>query len=453
MKVADKKVLVIGAAKSGIAASKFLASQGAQVIINDIKSNLELIEVEKELESFKNIETLWGRQPEITSIKPDFIVVSPGISLDIPPLKEASLRGIPIIGELELAFCFSHSPFVAITGTNGKTTTTTLIGQLFQDAGRNVLVGGNIGLPLISQVDRFDQKDIIVAEASSFQLETINLFKPKVAAILNITPDHLDRHKTLDEYIRCKGQIFKNQVAEDYLILNYDDKIVRKLAPQVESKVIYFSRKNKLETGVYLKEDEIYISIDNFIEKVCNKGDIYIKGNHNLENAMAAIAVGFIMGLDRKQIKSTLEIFPGVSHRLEYVTEINNVKYINDSKGTNPDASIKALESFQQPIVLIAGGKNKGSNFGEIAKIIKEKVKELVLVGEAAPEIREAMEEQNFTNYYLTSSFEEAVYKAHNLAIPGDIVLLSPACASWDMFNSYEERGDYFKELVFKLRR
>ncbi|NLT96124.1 MAG: UDP-N-acetylmuramoyl-L-alanine--D-glutamate ligase [Clostridia bacterium] len=451
MDVKSKKVLVMGAARSGIAASKFLKAHGAHVILTDIKPAEKMADVEKELAG-SGIETLWGQQPELKEINPDFIVVSPGIPLNIPPLSLAVKLQIPVISELELAYKFSKTPFIAVTGTNGKTTTTSLVGQLFQDVGRKVVVGGNIGLPLISQVENLTPQNLIVAEVSSFQLESTIDFKPRVAIILNITPDHLDRHGSMEAYRSIKAKIFANQTEEDFLVLNYDDPLVKELAFRAKSHVIFFSRKNKLEEGVYLDGGNLVINIGEGPVHISRPEEISIKGGHNLENAMAAVAAGYMMGLEPEEIRKTLISFPGVAHRLEFVAEINGVKYINDSKGTNSDASIKAIEAFQEPLILIAGGRNKGSDFVDLAQKIKERVSKLILVGEAKDEIKSAVLKNGFSDIYEAGDFQEAVNIASSLARAGDIVLLSPACASFDMFNNYEERGDAFKELVLSLR-
>ena len=295
-------------------------------------------------------------------------------------------------------------------------------------------------------------QSLIVAEVSSFQLESTIEFKPRVAIILNITPDHLDRHGSMEAYQAIKAKVFKNQTEEDFLVLNYDDHLVKELAHRAKSHVIFFSRKNKLEEGVYLEDGQLAINIGEGPVHICDPAEISIKGSHNLENAMAAVAAGYMMGLEPEEIRNTLVSFPGVPHRLEFVAEINGVKYINDSKGTNSDASIKALESFQEPLVLIAGGRNKGSDFVDFAQKIKEKVSKLILVGESKEEIKAAVLKSGFSNIYEAEDFRDAVNKAYSLANVGDVVLLSPACASFDMFNNFEERGNVFKELVLSLR-
>ncbi|MFZ7104950.1 MAG: UDP-N-acetylmuramoyl-L-alanine--D-glutamate ligase [Peptococcaceae bacterium] len=448
---AGQKVLIMGAARSGIAASKFLSLEGMEVILTDIKPAQEMQVIQKEIAPYK-IKTIWGQQPNIKKIAPDYIVTSPGIPLSVPPLIEAQCKGIPIIGEIELAFRYSQAPFIAVTGTNGKTTTTALIGQLFTDAGRKVVIGGNIGRPLINDVGQLTPRDLIVAEVSSFQLETIDTFKPRIAVFLNLTPDHLDRHGSMEAYKAVKARIFKNQTDEDFLILNYDDGQIKDLAYHAKSQVIFFSRRNKLEEGVYIAGDDLVIDIGEGPVPICKIREINIKGNHNLENAMAAAAAGYILSLEPEEIRASFVSFPGVPHRLEIVRELNGVKYINDSKGTNPDASIKALEAFDEPIILITGGKNKGNDFSDFAALIKAKVKELIVVGEAREEIIKAVQAQGFTKIRRAEGYADAVSLAAKLANTGDIVLLSPACASFDMFNNYEQRGDTFKQLVLQVR-
>jgi UDP-N-acetylmuramoylalanine--D-glutamate ligase len=313
------------------------------------------------------------------------------------------------------------------------------------------IVGGNIGLPLVEEVIRLSPEHLVVAEVSSFQLESINKFKPHVAAILNITPDHLDRHYTMEGYVAAKTRILENQEPEDFAVLNYDDILTRLPATKTRAQRIFFSRQRTLNRGVYVSNQQIVVNLDDQEIPIIPVKEIRIPGSHNLENALAAVACTFILGIDPAIIASTLREFAGVAHRLEFVTEINKVQYINDSKGTNPDAAIKALEAFPNPLVLIAGGKNKGSDFTEFASKIRERVRILVLIGQAAPDIRDAVEKTGFREIYPAATFQEAVFTAARLANPGDVVLLSPACASWDMFNSYEERGDLFKKLVLAL--
>ncbi|MBQ2448808.1 MAG: UDP-N-acetylmuramoyl-L-alanine--D-glutamate ligase [Peptococcaceae bacterium] len=441
-----EKVLVIGAARSGLAGAEFLAKQGNQVVLTDMKQAVQVDNLAELGVSF-----VWGEQPDVEAIKPDYIVMSPGVPLTIPPVKYAKEHGIPVIGELELAYRNCKAPFAAITGTNGKTTTTTLIGELMKKTGRQVFVGGNIGVPIITYADKLQEEDIVVAEVSSFQLETVESFCPHLALMINLTPDHLDRHGDMAGYLAAKARIFENQKESDYLVLNYDDEALRELAPQSRGKVIFFSQKHKLEEGVYLDGSQVMLALNGESLFICNADEIAIKGKHNLENSMGAIAFAYLSGVHAEDIRDVLMTFQGVEHRLEPVRTLNEVLYINDSKGTNPDSTIKAIEAYDRPIVIILGGKNKGVPFTELAGLVKERVKKAVLVGQAKEELAEALDAADFNDYVRTESFEEAVTKAAELAEPGDIVLLSPACTSWDMFSSFEERGRLFKKLVMEL--
>lgn len=440
------KVLVIGAARSGLAGAEFLAKQGNQVVLTDMKQAVQVDNLTELGVSF-----VWGEQPDVEAIKPDYIVMSPGVPLTIPPVKYAKEHGIPVIGELELAYRNCKAPFAAITGTNGKTTTTTLIGELMKKTGRQVFVGGNIGVPIITYADKLQEEDIVVAEVSSFQLETVESFCPHLALMINLTPDHLDRHGDMAGYLAAKARIFENQKESDYLVLNYDDEALRELAPQSRGKVIFFSQKHKLEEGVYLDGRKVMLALNGESLFICNADEIAIKGKHNLENAMGAIVFAYLSGVRAEDIRDVLMTFQGVEHRLEPVRTLNEVLYINDSKGTNPDSTIKAIEAYDRPIVIILGGKNKGVPFTELAGLVKQRVKKAVLVGQAKEELAEALDAADFNDYVRTESFEEAVTKAAELAEPGDIVLLSPACTSWDMFSSFEERGRLFKKLVMEL--
>jgi UDP-N-acetylmuramoylalanine--D-glutamate ligase len=440
------KVLVIGAARSGLAGAEFLAKQGNQVVLTDMKQAVQVDNLAELGVSF-----VWGEQPDVEAIKPDYIVMSPGVPLTIPPVKYAKEHGIPVIGELELAYRNCKAPFAAITGTNGKTTTTTLIGELMKKTGRQVFVGGNIGVPIITYADKLQEEDIVVAEVSSFQLETVESFCPHLALMINLTPDHLDRHGDMAGYLAAKARIFENQKESDYLVLNYDDEALRELAPQSRGKVIFFSQKHKLEEGVYLDGSQVMLALNGESLFICNADEIAIKGKHNLENSMGAIAFAYLSGVRAEDIRDVLMTFQGVEHRLEPVRTLNEVLYINDSKGTNPDSTIKAIEAYDRPIVIILGGKNKGVPFTELAGLVKQRVKKAVLVGQAKEELAEALDAADFSDYVRTESFEEAVTKAAELAEPGDIVLLSPACTSWDMFSSFEERGRLFKKLVMEL--
>lgn len=449
MELKNKQVLVIGAGKSGLAVAGFLTAKGAHVTLADsapVSPGEEL----KRLAA-RGVNLSLGGYPEVKRGNFDLVVMSPGIPLTVEPARSALEHGIELTGEIELAYRFSRAPLVAITGTNGKTTTTALLGEIFKNAGKNTLVGGNIGNPLITDAERYGQNDLIVAEISSFQLETTSSFKPKVALILNITPDHLDRHKSMDGYVNAKAKIFANQKPDDFTVLNYDDPLTASLAGKTKGRVIFFSRRAVLEEGVYVKEGRIIANLGGTEEFICGQDEIGIPGAHNLENALAAVAAARSLGVATDSLVNTLKTFKGVAHRLEFVAEIDGVRYINDSKGTNPDASIKALEAYPQKIVLIAGGKNKGSDFGPFAEKIKERVRVLVVLGQSAGAIADAVRDRGFENILYAKDLKDAVFLASQAAEPGDIVLLSPACASWDMFKSFEERGDLFKELVLGL--
>lgn len=449
--VKGKKVLVVGIARSGAAVARFLADKGTRVVLTDQKPKDQLVDTLKDIPA--GVEVIAGEYPDYGSGDFDFLVVSPGVPLHIPPVKRAFDLRIPVLSELELAYRFSTSRLVAVTGTNGKTTTTTLIGEMFRKAGKRVCIGGNIGLPLALEVEKCGRDDVIVAEVSSFQLECIHKFKPRVSVILNFTPDHLDRHGTMENYIAAKARIFENQDAGDFTVLNYDDPGVRLMETKTSGRVIFFSREHKLEEGIFVEDGQIIVKVGEKPETVCPVKEIFIKGAHNVENSLAATAAAYVMGVPAFVIGLVLREFRGVSHRLELVAEIDGTRFVNDSKGTNPDASIKALEAYDEPIVLLAGGRNKGGDFTEFARKVREKVRSLVVFGECRDEIRKAVAKTGFTRIHEAGTFEEAVAIAAREAGRGEIVLLSPACASWDMFKDFEERGDRFKELVMGLRR
>ncbi|HWJ03891.1 MAG TPA: UDP-N-acetylmuramoyl-L-alanine--D-glutamate ligase, partial [Verrucomicrobiae bacterium] len=389
-----------------------------------------------------------GSNPDVAAISPDMLVLSPGVPHTIPPIQAAKELGIPLWSEIELAYHLTECPIIAITGTNGKTTTTALVGKLLEDAGVSAVVAGNIGKALTLEVSTLKGRETIVAEVSSFQLECIHDFKARVAVVTNITPDHLDRHGTLENYIAAKARVLENQTQADWAVLNYDDPVVRAMARGTRGKVLFFSLKEELPDGICLNGSELVVRAGGRETKIIDRRDIFIRGDHNLENAMAATGVAWALGLKPEQVAGTLRKFTGVAHRQEFVADVEGVRFINDSKGTNPDASMKALAAFEEPIVLIAGGKNKGCDFTDFMAAAKPKVTELVLVGSAADELAQAARNQGITNIHRTASFAEAVDTAAALAKPGDVVLLSPACTSWDMFSSFEERGDLFKKLV-----
>lgn len=354
---------------------------------------------------------------------------------------------------MELAYRFNNSKIIAITGTNGKTTTTTLVGEIFKAANIGSFVAGNIGVPMISQIENLDSKDWLIVEISSFQLEGTVYFKPNISAILNITPDHLYRHGTMDNYIQEKSKIFLNQTLEDITILNADDPITSILGEKAKSNVVFFSRKTELNQGVFVKGDSIFIKDKGDVIQVCSINDIKLLGEHNLENALAAIAISYYGNVPMESMRSVLKEFKGVSHRIELVETIGGIDFINDSKGTNPEASIKAIEAMKKPIILIAGGLDKGNDFTEFIQSFNNKVRYLLLFGETAEIIEGTAKKHKFHNVKKVNNLDEAVKESFKLANRGDVVLLSPACASWDMYKSFEERGEHFKTLVRDLRR
>lgn len=452
MELEGKKVLVVGIARSGIAAVKSLVQRGAVVTACDIKERAELGQVIDMLENM-GVFCFCGGYPSVDKRRFDIIMPSPGVPLDIEPIAKAQALEIPLMGEVELAYRIK-SPglnIYAITGTNGKTTTTSLLQFILEKDGRQAAAGGNIGVPLTGLVENMSDGEIAV-EISSFQLVTTISFHPHIAAILNITPDHMDRHKTMEAYIEAKSRIFANQTAEDFAILNYEDDALRQIAKNCPAQVIFFSTEQVLERGVCVENGFITTKIDGTPTPICPLKDIRLRGKHNLENILCATAMASAAGVAPAVLHKALAEFRGIRHRMEEVGVKNGVLYINDSKGTNPDSTIKAIESFDEPLILIAGGRNKGSDFSDLAQLIKMRVKGLVLVGEARAIIKQAVIETGFTNIYEVEDFPKAVERAADLAVPGDVVLLSPACASWDMFDDYEQRGDLFCELVHAIQ-
>jgi len=450
----DKRVLVIGMARSGQAVTRWLIRLGARVTGADIKEEQELGEGLTELKGLP-VKLITGGYPDLKQGLFDLVVISPGVPPTIPPVQAAARLGVPIWSELELATRFVHEPIIAVTGTNGKTTTTALIGYIFQQAGRQVVVAGNIGLPVIQEVERAKDQGIAVddwvLEVSSFQLEHCFDFHPHISVLLNLTPDHLDRHTTLDEYGRVKARIFQNQGPEDFAVLNLDDPWVAANIHGLSARECWFSTRQVPAAGVGVADGNIVYDSHRVRKILCPVQDVRIPGQHNLENALAAVTVALLAGAAPEAIAAALSSFPGVPHRLEPVAVIGGVKYVNDSKGTNPESVLKALDSYQEPIILIAGGRPKGSDFTELAKRIKSRVKALILLGQAAPQIEQAVRAAGYAAIWNEKDLDGCVNTAARLAVPGDLVLLSPACASWDMFRDYEQRGDLFKKLVLGL--
>ncbi len=491
MEIKDKKITIVGIGRSGVGAANLLSELGAEVIVTDRKNG-------SELKSFigniaPDVKTVLGRHPEDIFLSADMVIISPGVPLDILPLSKAREKGIPIIGELELAYLIIRSlanselsslpllkvQFLAITGTNGKSTTTSLTDFMLKKGGYRTILGGNIGIALTEEIFKIIksskskvrnlvknqdsetqtvnfQMDYIVTEVSSFQLESIQDFRPKGALILNITPDHLDRYHRLEDYYDAKLRIFLNQGEGDFLIINADDKELIKVVDEklkmksIKPEIFYFSREKEVE-GVYFKNGKIYCNLSNPLiaarhSRLIDTEEIKIKGVHNLENAMAAL----LAGCPIDAVRNSLKEFSGLEHRLEFVREIDGVKYFNDSKGTNIGAVIKSLESFEEPIILIAGGRDKAGDFSVLRNLVKEKVKAMVLIGEAAEKINKAL--GDLVETFLAKNLEEAALISRNISTKGDIVLLSPGCASFDMFVDFEDRGRQFKKIVNGLK-
>lgn len=453
MEVKDKTVLVVGLARSGIAAAKLLHQAGAKVMVNEQRKASEISSVVEELKKAIDCEFYLGQHPDDVLDKVHLIVLSPGVPTDAPFLIKAADMGIEVISEVELAYRYCKAPIVAVTGTNGKTTTTAWIGEILKASGAATHVVGNIGIPFTGKVEEIDPSDEVVVEISSFQLETVLRFRPHVSLILNISEDHLDRHKTMDHYIAAKSRIFENQGRGDYLVLNGDDSILSGIQPQNGVKIFYFSRTQTLSEGAWVEDGRIYMNLGAGTLPICKVNQVGIPGTHNLENALAAVLAAGLSGVEPNTIARVLQEFPGVEHRIEKVDTINGVTFYNDSKGTNPDSSIRAIQAIPEPIVLIAGGYDKKNSFSEFIDAFGSKVRELVLLGETADIIAKTAKKKGFTNIHMTNSIEQAVQKAYELSSPGDQVLLSPACASWDMFRDFEERGDLFKAAVKALRR
>lgn len=447
MEYNGKKALVCGMARSGIAAAKLLNRLGARVTLQDMKKREEISADVLALEG-EGIVLYTGANPDEIACAQDLIVLSPGIPCDLPFIAAAEEAGIEVISEVELAYCLTPCPITAITGTNGKTTTTTLTGEIMKTAYSGTAVVGNIGIPYSEEVGRLTEKDWVVAEISSFQMEKAKEFHPHISAVLNITPDHLNRHKTMDVYIAMKERVFAKQTAADFCILNHGDETCRKMADKTAAKVFFFDSSETLAEGIYLDGDAIEVRWGAINETLIHVDELQILGVHNYENVMAAAAMGICAGIALDTIRAVLKGFAGVAHRIEYVATVDGVDYYNDSKGTNVDASIRAVLAMKKPIVLIGGGYDKGSSFDEWTKLFPGRVKHLVLIGVTAPKVRASAEKFGFTAISDCETFEEAVDLCREKAEDGDCVLLSPACASWGMFDNYEQRGDMFKEQV-----
>jgi UDP-N-acetylmuramoylalanine--D-glutamate ligase len=444
----NQRVLVVGLGKSGVASALFLKAHGARVTVSDTKPEAELPEeIPVLLDQGIAVET--GGHGERTFRGQDLIVVSPGVPFDAPPLVQARALGETVIGEIELAARFLTGPIVAITGSNGKTTTTTLAGEIVAAGGYTTAVGGNIGTPAISLVGRATPETVTVLEVSSFQLETIQTFRPKVAVVLNVTPDHLDRHRTFAAYADAKARIFENQKADDFAVLNADDATCAELATRTKAQVYWFSRKKEVKQGAYVHNGKILFRNADGQREIMQVSEIPLKGAHNVENALAGVCVGVLMRCPPERIRVAVRDFKAVEHRLEYVATIRGVEYFNDSKATNVDATIKALESFPANIHIILGGKDKGSDYTVLNDLLRQRVKRVYTIGAAAAKIESHI--KGAAEIVHAETLENAVQQAAAAAQSGDIVLLAPACASFDQFKSYEHRGRLFKEVVLGL--
>lgn len=454
MNVKDKKVLVFGSGISGVAASQLLLNEGAHVVLYDGNTSLDIENIKKQIlgdsQDAGQVEVILGELSEEVMDTLVLTVMSPGVPTDLPIVNRMREKEIPIWGEIELAYTYGKGDVLAITGTNGKTTTTALLGEIMANYRESTFVVGNIGNPYTSVAADTKEDSIIVAEMSSFQLETIHTFCPKVSAILNITPDHLNRHHTMEAYIEAKQNISMNQTAEDFCILNYEDEVTRAFGEKTPAQVLYFSSQRILDKGIYLENGNIIYNMGEPV-KICHVEELNLLGMHNYENIMAASAMAAVYGVPMEIIRDTVKNFKGVAHRIEFVAEKNGVAYYNDSKGTNPDAAIKGIQAMNRPTVLIGGGYDKDSSYDEWIEAFDGKVKKLVLLGATREKIAKTAHRLGFMDTVYADTFEEAVQICVDTAQPGDAVLLSPACASWGMFKNYEERGDKFKELVNQL--
>ena len=451
MNLKKKKVLVFGSGISGIGATRLLEKQGADVILYDGKETLDKEDLLKKIGEGSKAQIILGELKDEVINSLDIVVMSPGVPTDLPIVNKIREKGVCIWGEIELAYRVGKGDVLAITGTNGKTTTTALLGEIMKVWKDSVYVVGNIGTAYTSIADKTTDNTIIVAEISSFQLETIEDFCPKVSAILNITPDHLDRHHTMQAYIEAKETIAKNQNGKDVCVLNYEDAETRSFSEKTKAVVLFFSSQRKLDRGVYLENDVITYAEEGKRVEICHVDELKLLGVHNYENVMAAVGMAIAYHVPVEIIRQSVKRFGGVEHRIEYVCEKNGVVYYNDSKGTNPDAAIKAISAMNRPTYLIGGGYDKDASYEEWIQSFGGKVRKLVLIGQTKEKIAETAKLCGFNDTILADSLDEAVSICSKQAKDGEAVLLSPACASWGMFKNYEERGDKFKELVNAL--
>lgn len=451
MQLQGKRVLVFGAGKSGISATRLLQKQNSFVILYDSNTELTRKSFEDKLDVENNFLLVTGELTDDLIESLDLLVISPGVALDHPDIVRIQHKNIPVWGEIELAYRISKGKIIGITGTNGKTTTTTLVGEIMNTYFDEVYVVGNIGNPYTDVAMETSEQSVAVIELSSFQLETIHEFKPDISAILNITPDHLNRHHTMENYTAMKENIARNQTMSEVCVLNYEDDILREMGKRLKTRVIFYSSNRPLDDGLYLEGDDIYFSNCGKREFVVNINELKVLGKHNYENIMAATGMSLAIGIPMEFIHTALINFRAVEHRIEYVENINGVTYYNDSKGTNPDASIKAVQAMRTPTIVIGGGYDKHSTFDEWIEAFDGKVKLLILLGQTREQIAETAKSHGFHNIIMVNDLKEAVRISAERAQPGDSVLLSPACASWGMFENYEQRGRLFKEYVREL--
>jgi len=444
---AGKRVLVVGLARTGIVTSLFAAGYGATVTATDEKSESELGDAVERLRA-AGVQLELGRHTEATFLAQDLIVLSPGVPLRLAPVALARSRGVPVWSEIELAWRFLRGKLVAITGSNGKTTTTSLVAHILKTAGIQTFVGGNIGVPLLSMVESTVDSSVTVAEISSFQLEAIEAFRPEIGVLLNLTPDHLDRHASFEEYAAAKMRMFENQLDRDCAVLNADDPEVTRRMPS-RQQVFWFSREKRVAAGAFLRDGQIIFRHEGSEVPLARRDHIALRGEHNVENVLAACAAAYLAGATPAAIASGVKTFQGVEHRLEFVAEIGGVKFYNDSKATNVDAALKAIEAFSEPLIVILGGKDKGSPYTPLAEPLRERARMAILIGAGADKI--AADLGGAVETVHAGTLDRAVNMASERAQPGDVVLLAPACSSFDQFENYEERGRIFKDLVARL--
>lgn len=447
MDFSGKTVLVVGTGISGVAAVKLLAAQSADIILMDGNASIEPETIAAKFPEEIHYDLILGDLPEKALNRIDMAVLSPGVPTDLPFVVRMQESGIPVLGEIELAYICGKGRVIAITGTNGKTTTTALTGEIMKAYYESVFVVGNIGMPYTEYAAKMLENTVTVVEVSSFQLETIHSFCPQISAILNITPDHLNRHHTMECYAQAKLRIAMNQNHKQTCVLNYEDEWLRKMAKDISADIVWFSSARELDRGVFLRGNAI-IYRDEKETEICKTDELLLLGTHNYENVMAAVAISLKAEVPLEIIRKVLKAFKAVEHRIEFVRELDGVKYYNDSKGTNPDAAIKAVRAMEAPTIIIGGGYDKESSYEEWIASFGDKVKGLVLLGQTKDKIAQAAEEAGFTSVTKVEDLEEAVAEAAKQAKPGYAVLLSPACASWGMFKNYEERGNLFKKIV-----